>query len=146
VRLYPEVRFTPSAAAAGDDDNDDDGARGTIRVTIGAPLVLPADTTACLCLPFVYPIPPQGEPPPSLWKVGPGRLTREVETPSTSNSPHCPYDIESGPGGLTREVETPLPSNSPHDPMILRVDLVGSHGRWKRPRLQTSPNDDQLMP
>jgi hypothetical protein len=28
--------------------------------------------------------------------------------------------------GLTREVETPLPSNSPHDHMILRVDLVGS--------------------
>jgi hypothetical protein len=26
-----------------------------------------------------------------------------------------------------------LPSNSPHGPMILRVDLVGSHGRWKRP-------------
>jgi hypothetical protein len=34
---------------------------------------------------------------------------------------------ESGPGGLTREVETPLPSNSPHDHMILRVDLVDSH-------------------
>jgi hypothetical protein len=29
--------------------------------------------------------------------------------------------------GLTREVETPLPSNSPHDHMILRVDLVGAH-------------------
>jgi hypothetical protein len=68
---------------------------------------------------------------------GPGGLTREVETPLPSNSPHghmilrgdrvwahtgggnalafeqptCPYDIESGPGGLTREVETPLPSN-----------------------------------
>jgi hypothetical protein len=27
-------------------------------------------------------------------------------------------------------VETPLASNSPHDHMILRVDLVGSHGRW----------------
>jgi hypothetical protein len=26
--------------------------------------------------------------------------------------------------GLTREVETPLPSYSPHDHMILRVDLV----------------------
>jgi hypothetical protein len=25
---------------------------------------------------------------------------------------------------LTREVETPLPSNSPHDHMILRVELV----------------------
>ena len=45
---------------------------------------------------------------------------------------------ESGPGGLTREVETPLPPNSPHDHMILRVDLVGSHGRWKRPYLQTA--------
>jgi hypothetical protein len=45
---------------------------------------------------------------------------------------------ESGPGGLTREVETPLPSNSPHDHMILRGDLVGSHGRWKRPCLQTA--------
>jgi hypothetical protein len=40
--------------------------------------------------------------------------------------------------GLTREAETPLPSNSPRDHMILRVDLVGSHGRWKRPRLQTA--------
>jgi hypothetical protein len=28
-----------------------------------------------------------------------------------------------------------LPSNSPHVHMILRVDLVGSHGRWKRPCL-----------
>jgi hypothetical protein len=45
---------------------------------------------------------------------------------------------ESGAGGLTREVETPLPSNSPHGHMILRVDLVGSHGRWKRP-CQTAP-------
>ena len=45
---------------------------------------------------------------------------------------------ERGPGGLTREVETPLPSTSPHDPMILREDLVDSHGRWKRPRLQTA--------
>jgi hypothetical protein len=45
--------------------------------------------------------------------------------------PTWPYDIESAPGGLTREVETPLPSSSPHDHMILRVDLVGSHGRWK---------------
>jgi hypothetical protein len=26
-----------------------------------------------------------------------------------------------------------LPSNSPHDHMILRVELMGSHGRWKRP-------------
>jgi hypothetical protein len=45
---------------------------------------------------------------------------------------------ESGPGGLTREVDTPLPSNSPHDHMILREDLVGSHGRWTRPCLQTA--------
>ena len=40
---------------------------------------------------------------------------------------------KSGSGGLTREVDTPLPSNSPHDRMILRVGLGGSHGRWKRP-------------
>ena len=45
---------------------------------------------------------------------------------------------EKGYGGLTREVETPLTSNSPRDHMILRVDLVGSHGRWKRPYLQTA--------
>jgi hypothetical protein len=45
---------------------------------------------------------------------------------------------ESGAGGLTREVETRLPSNSPHDHMILRGDLVGSHGRWKRPCLETA--------
>jgi hypothetical protein len=45
---------------------------------------------------------------------------------------------ERGPGGLTREVETPLPSNSPHDHMILREELVGSHGRWRRPCLQTA--------
>ena len=31
-----------------------------------------------------------------------------------------------------------LPSNNPHDHMILRVDLVDSHGRWKRPCLQTA--------
>jgi hypothetical protein len=46
--------------------------------------------------------------------------------------PTWPYDIESGPGGLTREVETPLPSNSPHGHMILRVDLVGSRGALPR--------------
>jgi hypothetical protein len=39
---------------------------------------------------------------------------------------------ETGPGRLTRQVERPLPSNSPHDHMILRGDLVDSHGRWKR--------------
>jgi hypothetical protein len=33
-------------------------------------------------------------------------------------------------------VEAPLPSNSPRDHMILRVDLVGSHGRWKRTQKQ----------
>jgi tyrosine aminotransferase len=33
-----------------------------------------------------------------------------------------------------------LPSNSSHDHMILRVDPVGSHGRWKGPCLQTSPD------
>jgi rRNA maturation protein Nop10 len=37
------------------------------------------------------------------------------------------------------EVRLPHPpSNSPHDRMILRVGLEGSHGRWKRPRLQTT--------
>ena len=43
-------------------------------------------------------------------------------------------------GGLhsTGGMETPLPSNSPHDHMILRVELVGSHARWKRPCLQTA--------
>jgi hypothetical protein len=57
-------------------------------------------------------------------------------------------DIESGAGGLTRKVETPSPSNSPHGPyVILRVELVGSHGRWKRPRLQTTPmQPDDAIP
>jgi hypothetical protein len=32
----------------------------------------------------------------------------------------------------------PCLSNSPHDHMMLRVELVGSHGRWKRPCLQTA--------
>ena len=41
-----------------------------------------------------------------------------------------------------REVETPLPSNSPHYHMILRVDLVRSHGRWKRPCLPANPQRD----
>jgi hypothetical protein len=50
---------------------------------------------------------------------------------------YVPSD-ERGPGGLTRELETPLPSNSPHDRMILRGDLVGSRGSWKRPCLQTA--------
>jgi hypothetical protein len=35
-------------------------------------------------------------------------------------------------------VRPTLPSNSPHDHMMLRVELVGSHGRWKRPCLQTA--------
>jgi hypothetical protein len=48
------------------------------------------------------------------------------------------------PGGLTRAVERPLPSNSPHDHMILRVDLVDSHGRWKGPCLQTTDATAQL--
>jgi hypothetical protein len=52
--------------------------------------------------------------------------------------PTWPYDIKRGPGGLTRAVERALPLNSPHDDMILRVDRVGSHGRWKRPCLQTA--------
>jgi hypothetical protein len=57
-----------------------------------------------------------------------------------SPPPHCERGKESrsGPGGLTREVETPLPSNSPRAHMVLRVDLVDSHARWKRPRLQTA--------
>jgi hypothetical protein len=31
-----------------------------------------------------------------------------------------------------------LPPSCPHDHMILRVDRVGSHGRWKRSCLQTA--------
>jgi hypothetical protein len=58
--------------------------------------------------------------------------------PSAPQTP--PRGRESGPGGLTREVDRPLPSNHPHDRMMLRVDLVDSHGRWKRPCLQTTPN------
>ena len=52
---------------------------------------------------------------------------------------------ERGAGGLTPEVETPLPSTSPHDHMILRVELVGSRGRWKRPCLNTSPHDHMTL-
>ena len=33
-------------------------------------------------------------------------------------------------GGLTREVETPLPSNSPHDHMVLREWTWWAHTRW----------------
>jgi hypothetical protein len=36
------------------------------------------------------------------------------------------------------EVETPSAPKSSHDHMILRVELVGSHGRWKRPCLLTT--------
>ena len=35
-----------------------------------------------------------------------------------------------------------MASNSPHEHMILRVDLVGSHGRWKRP---WGMNDRKLL-
>jgi hypothetical protein len=62
------------------------------------------------------------------------RTNRSVDVVPAAAQP----DERVGAGGLTREVETPLPSNSPHDHMILRVDLVGSHGRWKRPCLQTA--------
>jgi hypothetical protein len=40
--------------------------------------------------------------------------------------------------GLFGYLSHTLPSNSPHEHMILRVELVGSHGRWKRPWLQTA--------
>jgi hypothetical protein len=47
---------------------------------------------------------------------------------------------ERGAGGLTREVETPLAFKQPTcDHMILREELVGSHGRWKRPSPSNSP-------
>jgi hypothetical protein len=59
---------------------------------------------------------------------------RQREPNTYSAPPHqrgrgCTRHRESGAGGLTREVDTPLPSNNPHDHMILRVELVGSHGR-----------------
>jgi hypothetical protein len=60
---------------------------------------------------------------------GPGGLTREVETPSPSNSPNEHMILRVNLGGLTREVETPSPSNSPHEHMILRVALVNTAGR-----------------
>jgi hypothetical protein len=66
------------------------------------------------------------------WAHTGGGITLAIKQPT------WPYDIERGPGGLTREVESPLPSNSPHGHMILREDLVGSHGRWNRPCLQTA--------
>jgi hypothetical protein len=45
-------------------------------------------------------------------------------------------------GGLTRELEAPLPSNSPHDHMILRVELWWAHTgggnalAFKQPRMR----------
>jgi hypothetical protein len=69
------------------------------------------------------------------------RARRGVECRSDRADASMRRKRESGPGGLTRE--TPLPSNSPHDHMILRVDLVGSHGRWKRPQ-PTPECDDKL--
>jgi hypothetical protein len=69
-------------------------------------------------------------------KVSNARVGR-IHTPHGA-SPRRRRISERG-GGLTREVERPLPSNSPHDHMILRVDLVGSHARrWKRACLQTA--------
>jgi hypothetical protein len=81
-----------------------------------------------------------GQRPPTLH-----RALADRPLPPEGEEHHSPRE-ERGPGGLTREVETPLPSNSPHDHMILRVDLVGSHGRWKRPCLQTTPECDQEVP
>jgi hypothetical protein len=46
-----------------------------------------------------------------------------------------------GPGGLTREVETPLPSNSPRDHVILRVDLVGSQAAEEFSSFFSSPSE-----
>jgi len=59
VQLHPEVRFIPAAESGTGGDREHNG--GAMRVTTGAPLVLPADTIACLCLPFVYPTTPRGE-------------------------------------------------------------------------------------
>jgi hypothetical protein len=76
-------------------------------------------------------------------ELGRGKVRRVqlCRTLGTSAGPK-PYSLarrrERGPGGLTQEVETPLPSNSPHGHMMLRVDLVISHRRWKRPCLQTA--------
>jgi hypothetical protein len=50
--------------------------------------------------------------------------------------------IESGPGGLTREVETPLPSNSPHDHMILR----GAHTGDGHAQVGMMPDSDIQKP
>jgi hypothetical protein len=51
-----------------------------------------------------------------------------------------------GPAGLTREVETPLPSTSPHDPMMLRVDLGGLTREVERPLPLNSPRCDRVIP
>ena len=64
-----------------------------------------------------------------------GSHTGEVETPLPSNSPHDHMILRG-------DLVTLLPSNSPHDHMILRGDLVDSHGRWKRPCLQTTWSPD----
>jgi hypothetical protein len=80
---------------------------------------------------FALPPPPDG---PTWVRDDPGANTGPNRDVAVVGEP---LERERGPGGLTREVETPLPSNSPHDPMILRGDLVGSHGTWKRPCLQT---------
>jgi hypothetical protein len=59
---------------------------------------------------------------------------------------HMPRERESGPGGLTRAVETPLPSNSPHDPMISRVDRVDSYTGGGNALAFKQPRDYQVMP
>ena len=53
---------------------------------------------------------------------------------------------ESGPGGLTREVERPLPSNSPHDHMILRVDWWAHTGGGNALAFKPTPECDQVVP
>jgi hypothetical protein len=80
------------------------------------------------------------KPPQRDRESGAGGLTREVETPQPSNSPHGPYDIESGPGGLTREVETPLPSNSPHGPYDIESGAGGLTREVETPLPSNSPH------
>jgi hypothetical protein len=72
-------------------------------------------------------------------------LTREVETPSPSNSPHDHMILRVDLVVLTREVETPSPSNSPHDHMILRVDLVGLTREVETPLPSNHPRCDQVV-
>jgi hypothetical protein len=62
---------------------------------------------------------------------GPGGLTREVDTPLPSNSPHDHMILRVGPGGLTMEVETPLPSNHV---MRRREADSGAHSLGRRRR------------